>query len=686
MFFILHKRVLITFTLLFAFSSSLLADQDVLFSTPKELKPDVRFWTRIYTEISTSEGLIHDNKHLGIIYERLSFSPGTSFKARQKIIKEKKKYYKKILLELAESRSRRFATTRHKRVKALWPKATQANEYKEGAGRLRFQLGQSDRFKEGLVRSGRWQGYIRQEFRKLNIPNQLASLPHVESSFTPNARSHAGAAGLWQFTRSTGRRFMRIDHVLDERLDPFVASRSAGLLLKDNHQITGTWPLALTAYNHGAAGMLRATKKTGGTDIAKIVREYKGRTFGFASRNFYNAFLAALDVDQHTEKYFGQVKRDKAAVFKTVKLPTYYTTQGLVNAFGLKNNIFKSLNPALQPSIWSNSKFIPKGYHLRLPRAVSITDAKIVIAKIAHDEKSSQQKPDVSYKVRRGDSLSKIASRFKVSMSQLVAANSLRSKHRIRIGQVLKLPSFARNLQKGADKISKDATFYVVKSGDRLAVIAAKAGVLELDLLSLNKLKNKNHLNVGQKLRLREDPAVLSIAANEAVFAPNKASLNVVMANKNELQEGVLRADPSNYLVFEDGFVEIQSNETLGHFADWLKLSGSTLRALNNRKKKAPLVVGKRLKLSFSLVSKEQFEKKRIGYHLAVQEAFFKRYTVIGTEKRKMAKGDSVWVLAQGKYHAPMWLLRQYNPTVNFSKVGYGATLVFPKVVRKKKI
>jgi len=225
--------------------------------------------------------------------------------------------------------------------------------------RLRFQLGQADRFKEGIVRSGRWQDYIRTEFRLLNIPSQLAALPHVESSFRTDAKSHVGAAGMWQFTRSTGRRFMRVDHVLDERLDPFIASRSAGLLLKNNYETTGTWPLALTAYNHGAAGMRRASKQMGGTDIVKIVREYKGRTFGFASRNFYNAFLAALDIDQNTEKYFGKVERDKPRVLRAVDLPAYYTPQGLLNAFGLKHNVFKSLNPALLSTVWANHKYIP---------------------------------------------------------------------------------------------------------------------------------------------------------------------------------------------------------------------------------------------------------------------------------------------------------------------------------------
>ncbi|MBL4744390.1 MAG: transglycosylase SLT domain-containing protein, partial [Cycloclasticus sp.] len=261
------------------------ARDNAQFPLPSVLQKDVNFWLKVYTEVTTSEGFIHDNERLNVIYERLSFAPGTSYKTRQKAVKRKKKYYKQILLYLANNPNKRLGSARYRRVKALWPKGTKGKAFKSAASRLRFQLGQADRFKQGIVRSGRWLPFIKKEFKALGLPQELASLPHVESSFTSSARSHAGAAGLWQFTRPTGRRFMRIDHVVDERLDPFFATKAAGLLLKNNHEITGTWPLALTAYNHGAAGMKRAINATGGTDIAKIVREYKGRTFGFASRN-----------------------------------------------------------------------------------------------------------------------------------------------------------------------------------------------------------------------------------------------------------------------------------------------------------------------------------------------------------------------------------------------------------------
>lgn len=669
----LLKSLIKLFCLSMLFASTAYAASNQQFPLPNELKKDVKFWTRIYTEVTTQEGLIHDNQYLNVVYERVSFQPGTSYKSRQKLIKKKKAFYKKILRDLARGRVIHL-TAAHKRVRNLWPSSIRTKGLAKADERIRFQLGQANRFKEGLIRSGRWQPFIRDEFKKLGIPLELASLPHVESSFQPNAKSHAGAAGLWQFTRSTGRRFMRIDHVVDERLDPYMATHAAGLLLKNNHEITTTWPLALTAYNHGAAGMRRAAKEMGGTDITKIVREYKGRTFGFASRNFYNAFKAALEIDTHPEQYFGKIEREKSLEVQEVKLSTYYTAQGLMKAFSLKNNLFKSLNPALQATVLGNAKLVPKGYLLRLPTQAHVIKASAVLAAVPADEISRKQKPDVQHRVRRGDSLSSIAKRYKVRVSDLVQMNGLRSRHKIRIGQIIKLPNSAKQKAQLPRKVKQGSVFYTVRKGDRLSVIAKRAGVSESDIMALNKIKNRNHLFVGQKLRLTQDHLVLALAANQDVYKKELAATAEVAS---------LLADPSDYLVAADGSIEIQSNETLGHYADWLNIDAKAIRVLNKLTVKKPLVVGRRLRLVFNKVAKNDFEKERLAHHKQLQNAFFKRFRVDKTVKHRLKKGESLWVLSTRKYKSPIWLLRQYNPKLNISNIQHGVVVVFPKVVRK---
>ena len=194
-------------------------------------------------------------------------------------------------------------------------------ELKAAVERVRFQLGQADRFRAGLIRSGTWKPYIYEALDKQGLPRELAALPHVESSFDPTAYSKVGAAGMWQFMRSTGVRYMRIDHIVDERRDPFLATDGAVRLLAENYSNVETWPLALTAYNHGVAGMRRAVLQQNTTDIATIVRKYQSRSFQFASRNFYTAFLAALEIDTHPEKYFPGIKISEPSNTGVVVVP-----------------------------------------------------------------------------------------------------------------------------------------------------------------------------------------------------------------------------------------------------------------------------------------------------------------------------------------------------------------------------
>ena len=152
---------------------------------------------------------------------------------------------------------------------------------------------------------------FRETLKKLGVPEELALLPLVESSFE-NVRSRAGAVGMWQFTRSTGRLYLRITSRVDERLDPSKAAHAAGRLLRDNYNALGNWPLAITAYNHGRGGMQRAQREHG-SDLNVIISDYDGPVFGYASMNFYSEFLAAVEVYDTYANYFGELVLESPA-------------------------------------------------------------------------------------------------------------------------------------------------------------------------------------------------------------------------------------------------------------------------------------------------------------------------------------------------------------------------------------
>ncbi|HWU41578.1 MAG TPA: lytic transglycosylase domain-containing protein, partial [Candidatus Acidoferrum sp.] len=164
------------------------------------------------------------------------------------------------------------------------------------AANIRVQQGLRERVEEGLRRARPLMPRILTILRQHNVPQELAALPMVESSFNPKARSKAGAVGLWQFITSTGKRYMYITRRRDDRRDPIRATDAAARLLKQNFDALGSWPLALIAYNHGREGILAAKDTVGSAAVDEIITQYNGPRFGFASRNFYPEFLAALDV------------------------------------------------------------------------------------------------------------------------------------------------------------------------------------------------------------------------------------------------------------------------------------------------------------------------------------------------------------------------------------------------------
>ncbi|MBK7950366.1 MAG: LysM peptidoglycan-binding domain-containing protein [Deltaproteobacteria bacterium] len=407
------------------------------FPQPRALEPDVTFWKRIYSEVGTDGGLIHDTHDLSLVYEVVKFP---SRQGAERHIEARKRYYQAILRTLATGK-RSGLSRDEKRVLSMFGGGVTSARLRLASERLRFQLGQADKFRAGIVRSGAYMDHILGVLRDMNLPLEIAHLPHVESSFTPNIYSRVGAAGLWQFTSATGRRFMRVDHVVDERLDPYRASIAAARLLEQNYRVTGTWPLAITSYNHGASGMRRAAQQLGTKDIARIVRNYRSPTFGFASRNFYVEFLAADHVASNYQQYFGELDRHEPIDFESVTLPYYARARDLANAFGVDVATLEKANPALRPGVWRNSNFVPKGYSLRVPSGALGRPIGEALAAVPNANRYASQATSGTYVVRRGDTLSKIASRHGLSTQRLASMNGIRRANSIRVGQRLRVPS-----------------------------------------------------------------------------------------------------------------------------------------------------------------------------------------------------------------------------------------------------
>jgi membrane-bound lytic murein transglycosylase D len=771
------------------------------FPRPPGIEPQIRFWTRVYSEVDRAGGLIHDSSQMDVVYEVIRLPEGLSSRTRERHVERAKDRYVAILRKFAKGK-RTQLSAEETRVLALWPEGVSNATLKSAAKRVRFQLGQADRFRDGLVRAGQWAPHIRKSLQAHGVPIELESLPHVESSYNPAAYSRVGAAGLWQFTRSTGRLFMRVDNVIDERMDPFAASDGAARLLRSNYDTLASWPLAITAYNHGVGGMKRARSKLGTDDISVVIAKYKSRTFGFASRNFYTEFLAALDVDRNSERYFGPVTPLQPVRYEIATLKHFLPAKVVEQALGVDRETLREHNRSLRPAVWNGAKYMPKNFELRVPAAALNQPIEVALASIPSPQRFAVQHRDRLYTVRRGDSLSKIARKYNVKQSELVALNNLRSRHRIRAGQVLALPDkpgarapLAR-VEPPADGV------YHVRRGDTISRIATRFGLTETSLVAMNGLRNRNQIAVGQRLMVLtstsaqkptqvieekvaaaappapkpveratakppapkeaqpialaagsaaadsievtsssrvEDPIEIAsasrvedsieVASTSRVENPTEItsasvvedsteiasasrvedSIEVTPASRVENPIEIARTesvdaiaedlashapavasvvipapDPSDYAVAGDNRITVQANETLGHYADWLEIRTNRLRRLNGIRYGTPVGIGRSTKLDFSVVSREAFEQRRLEYHHTLQEEFFDAYEVIGTDTHRLKKGDTLWELAEKRYRVPVWLLRQYNPTLDFSALQAGARLTVPRIAPRE--
>ncbi len=641
-------RNLIAASMLLMIATLVRGNDEHLFPKPAQLEPDVYFWLSIFTEYTTREGVLHDSRRLGVVYDKVSLPENASRRTRDRLSDQRRQHYKQILQTLAGGK-RTNLNDDEQRVLALWPDDVTDSELGAAASQIRFQLGLSDRFQEGLRRAGRYRDHVNAELTRLGVPIALAALPHVESSYNTEARSHVGASGIWQFTRSTGRRFMQIDHVLDERNDPFLATIAAGKLLAYNYSIAGNWPMAITAYNHGLSGVRRAMRRHGDTSYVDILRNYNGRTFGFASRNFYVAFLAAKEVDQNPDKYFPGLVPYRAVDYDMLMLDAYIPADELAEALDVTERDIAMHNPALQATIWQGSKYLPRNYTIRMPSSmIDGTMAGIVMA-LPDDVLFDTQLPDLLHQVVRGDTLSEIADAYNTRVSTLVALNNLSSSHRIRAGQRIRLPA--------AGPLPAPIT---PPPGTAAAVPPIAPPMVALaDAPAIGKTPEEEV----------ESPGALTDRVSEFL---------------GSLQASLL-SDPSDYTVATDSSIEVHPLETLGHYADWLGLRTQRLRDINGMAFRAPVEVGKRIKLDFSRVNIEQFETLRTRYHRQQQDTFFRAHTITGVTEHVVSRGESVWILSLRTYDVPVWLFRQYNPELDLHNVQRGTRLNFPVLIENER-
>ena len=430
---------------------SALGSSPDMFTVPENLRENWQFWVDIYSKYSTNQGVLHDSIHPHLIYEVVDLSKGEEkdikeaerIKKRKELVNSRKKHIKEVILSLQklDPEERDKWSEEQKKFWDLFERIEDPKKYKRAATtrRIRFQLGQKDRFFYGIFYSGRYLEEMESIFKEANLPLQLTRLPFVESSFNLSARSRVGASGIWQFMPRTGRQYMTVTAFVDERNDPITATRASAKMLRHNFQKLKDWPAAVTAYNFGLYGMRRLFKRYRTSNLLEIIASKKrSRRFGFASANFYFSFLAAVFVEQNADQYFTRSEDQppawaKKLDYEKIQVDSPVPFAYLVSFFNDNKNLAYLYNPHLSTNIRKGYWNIPKGTNLYLQQGKSEDFLENIPKKI--------EKNKLVYRVRRGDTSLKIARRFKVSYKSLIKINKISNPNYLRIGQILLIPS-----------------------------------------------------------------------------------------------------------------------------------------------------------------------------------------------------------------------------------------------------
>ncbi len=361
-----------------------------------------------------------------------------------------------------------------------------------------FQTDGRENFELWLARSGRYEAFMREEFRTAGLPEDLVYVSLIESGFSPRAYSRSHAVGLWQFIASTGRLYdLEISYWVDERRDPVASTRAAARHLKDLYETFGSWYLAAAAYNAGAARVRRSIRRTGSENFWDIAET---RYLRRETRNYVPKLMAAALIAKEPARYgFSEVEYFEPMRFQEAEVPDATSLDVVAEAAGVTLADVQALNPHVLRGVTPPGRAFP----VRVPPGTRET----FLARYA-EVPPSERVTWLTHVVRRGETLGRIAARYGVSVPSIQAANRGVHPRRLRIGQPLVIPktgagAYALAAAASAPApVSRSSTVHVVRRGDTLWELSRRYGVSIAEIMEWNGLGSRT-IRPGQRLRVR---------------------------------------------------------------------------------------------------------------------------------------------------------------------------------------
>ncbi len=341
------------------------------FRVPVDLVKRTSFWFDFYTKYDSDTYVFHHSKYPWVIFDIVTthniqnsnLHKWTKYHKIRRLLRKKKFVLLKTLRRLSRKKSfKKLTAYEEQLLSALSPlKGSIKSRLRFSVKRVRMQRGQKDFFQAALRRSNDFLPFMENEFKRLGLPHELTRIPFVESSFDINAFSKVGAAGIWQIMPKTAQNKLKMTRSIDERMSPFKATTMAAKHLKRDRRLLKSWGLAITSYNNGIGNTRRALKHHRVKTVAGLINRANTHGFGFASKNFYACFLAALHAQKYRVEFLNQPLEHRPApsdvarlrLKKAIKIST------LLKKLNISAELFFKFNLDIRR---------PKKNHLRLSR------------------------------------------------------------------------------------------------------------------------------------------------------------------------------------------------------------------------------------------------------------------------------------------------------------------------------
>ncbi|MBM3262618.1 MAG: LysM peptidoglycan-binding domain-containing protein [candidate division Zixibacteria bacterium] len=527
-------------------------------------------------------------------------------------------------------------------------------------------------------RAGRYGDMIRRELAMRGLPPQLQWLPVIESAYHPLAYSWANAAGLWQFIPETGRRYgLSRTGWVDDRMDPYKASQAAAAYLEDLYGMFGDWLLAVAAYNCGEERVLRAVNRAGTRDYWKLKLPHE--TLDYVPR-----FLAAVAIIENPERYDMTFPEPMAPyVFEEARIEKSIALADAARVLGVSQDQIKAMNTGIR-----NGVTPPGGYDLRVPLGMG----SALLARLSEipEARHAVVTGTGSYKVKRGDSLGRIAKKQGTTVPVLKKLNGLKNNN-LKIDQALRLPGRAveeavvASAQAKPEKTKpvvqnretvSTTNKHKIRRGDTLASIAGRYGVSLAMLRKANPELKLNRLHVGQTVFIPTgEEAETTVAAATSRLAPTPAAAPIASATPAVARkETVVRTTISH---------KVRPGDTLGDIAEYYEVSLSSIRKANPRVKPG------KLKLGQTVVVPGVKEPELVTVAAPPPPSSGTASTAVSGENpapiaTASSRGPSVHVVQQGD---SIWsIARQYGLSVvdvlNLNHLKRGATILPGQILK----